>query len=138
MGNSSVFCVFMHKWTKTKKKTLNMIKNKNTAFKSCLKPGFFVWLLKEMFWFWSSLLLSQFLDFLQCVVQDHIVALKFKVPKEFLLLQQQWVPQDVIWPHLAVGNLVRIEPLRPHFWRREKTIILQYRKGKNRSWVKQL
>lgn len=48
------------------------------------------------------------------------MALKFEVPEKFLLLQQQREPHDVIRPHLAEGNLVRIEPLRPHFWRKEK------------------
>lgn len=82
--------------------------------------GFFLGFWKKFLGTVNAVPLSQFLDFLQCVTQDHIVALKFKVPEKLLLLQQQREPQDVIWPHLAEGNLVRIEPLRPHFWRREK------------------
>lgn len=84
---------------------------------NCLKPFFLL--------FWKKFLdtvktvpLLQFFNFLQCVAEDHIVALKFKVAEKFLLLQQQREPQDVIWPHLAEGNLVRIEPLRSHFWRK--------------------
>lgn len=51
------------------------------------------------------------------------MTLKLKVSNEFLLLEQQREPQDVVGPHLAERNLVLFEPLRPHFYRTIEGIV---------------
>lgn len=98
---------------KTKKHTLNSIEIKIQPLKKMSEGSFFLFESPRI----DGAPLSQFLDFLQCVAQDHIMSLKLKVPDEFLLLQHQGEPQYVVWPHLTEGNLVTIKPLRPHFWK---------------------
>lgn len=64
--------------------------------------------------------LSEFVHLFQSVAEDHVVTLELKVSNKFLLLEYQGEPQNIVSPHFAEGNLVTLEPPRPHLYKNEK------------------
>lgn len=51
---------------------------------------------------------------MECVLHDGVLVLELEVALELPALQQQRQPVLVIGPHVFKGDLVLLEPLRPH------------------------
>lgn len=63
----------------------------------------------------QHMVLSNLIDLFKLVFHNQIMALKFEIAKEPLLLKHQGKPKNIVCPHLTEGDFVTVKPLRPHF-----------------------
>lgn len=50
----------------------------------------------------------------QPLFQDGAHSLELEVAIKVLVVEEEWVPEYIVWPHLVVWHLTLIKPLRPH------------------------
>ena len=73
----------------------------------------------------------------QPLFQDGAHSFELEVAIKVLVVEEEWVPEYIIWPHLVIRHLTLIKPLRPHLCQ-DKEKLGEKRKKKDNFFLKRV